>query len=273
MVDQGHDVTYLVSEEFRAKIEATGAKFESYEFDLTKPFTIKNTKSIYDAALKLAKDCDCIVYEMMFFLGKELGDRLNKPTVRLYSCFAWNREISQAVFNNSGFKLRLLGNRRFRKVAFSRALKQWNTKTNDVIDEITDNPADLNIVYTTREFQVQNKKFDDKLYKLEVLKRANLFITHGGMNSTSEAMFYGVPLVVVPQAADQPIVGNRILDLELGKVINKNEVSSEKLRKSAIEILSNSKYKENMDKMRDKMIEAGGEKAAVKAIEELINKK
>ena len=35
----------------------------------------------------------------------------------------------------------------------------------DIIDEITDIPADLNIVYTTREFQVDNDRFDDKIWK------------------------------------------------------------------------------------------------------------
>jgi MGT family glycosyltransferase len=39
--------------------------------------------------------------------------------------------------------------------------------------------------------------------QLEILQRAKLFITHGGMNSASETMFYGVPLIVVPQAQDQ----------------------------------------------------------------------
>ena len=44
------------------------------------------------------------------------------------------------------------------------------------------------------------------------------------MNSTSEAMYFGVPLIVVPQVANQPIVEKRIEDLELGRVINKNNI-------------------------------------------------
>ncbi|MGF6175059.1 hypothetical protein ABIE33_003367 [Ensifer sp. 4252] len=42
--------------------------------------------------------------------------------------------------------------------------------------------------------------------QLQVLDRAALFVTHGGMNSVNEAMRAGVPTLVVPQGADQPLV-------------------------------------------------------------------
>lgn len=353
LVNRGHEVTYLVSEEFRSKVEAAGSTFEGYEFDMTSFFTVKNFKNMYDAALRIADDYDCIMYDFMAFFGKGIGDKFNKPTVRLISSFAWNKDISKNVFSNGDFKLKLIGNRLFRKIVFSKALKDVYIKTNDVMDEINENPADLNIVSITREFQIQNEKFDKNIYKfvgpsisdrndkndipfnkmkdkiiyislgtvfnnsldfykkcieafkdidasiimsvgkntkiedlgtipgnfyvsnfvpqLDVLKHASLFITHGGMNSTNEAMYYGVPIIVVPQAVDQPIVGQRVEDLDLGMVINKKEVSSEKLRKNSIEILNNPKYKENMDKMRVKVREAGGEKAAANEIEKLLS--
>ena len=51
--------------------------------------------------------------------------------------------------------------------------------------------------------------------QIEILKRADLFISHCGMNSTSEAIHYGVPIVGIPILADQPRVAYRVLD-ELG---------------------------------------------------------
>lgn len=109
--------------------------------------------------------------------------------------------------------------------------------------------------------------------QIEVLKRTDLFITHGGMNSTSEAMYFGVPLIVVPQAADQPIVGKRIEDLELGRVINKNNISSNIIRNYANEILNDDRYKDNMMKMRTKVRQAGGEERAVELINDLLKGK
>ena len=54
------------------------------------------------------------------------------------------------------------------------------------------------------------KNFIVKNYvpQTEVLKYAKLFITHGGMNSTHEGLYYGVPLIVIPQSADQPIIAS-----------------------------------------------------------------
>jgi MGT family glycosyltransferase len=53
--------------------------------------------------------------------------------------------------------------------------------------------------------------------QLEILQRASLFITHGGMNSVNEAHSYNVPLVIVPQTADQHLIAKRVEKLGAGK--------------------------------------------------------
>ena len=57
--------------------------------------------------------------------------------------------------------------------------------------------------------------------QLEILKRASLFISHCGMNSTSETVNYAVPLICLPIRADQPRNAYRIAD-ELGCGIRLN---------------------------------------------------
>ena len=63
--------------------------------------------------------------------------------------------------------------------------------------------------------------------QLDVLRRASLFITHCGMNSTSEAIAYGVPLVAIPVKADQPRVARRAIDeMRLGVRLELSELSA-----------------------------------------------
>ncbi|MFD0592296.1 nucleotide disphospho-sugar-binding domain-containing protein [Catellatospora coxensis] len=52
--------------------------------------------------------------------------------------------------------------------------------------------------------------------QLEVLARAALFVTHGGVNSVNEALHAGVPMLVIPQGADQTLVARRIVELGAG---------------------------------------------------------
>lgn len=78
--------------------------------------------------------------------------------------------------------------------------------------------------------------------QIEVLKHARLFISHGGMNSTNEALLYGVPLVVCPQRGDQFLVAKRIEELELGVNIHMKSLSPRILYEVADRITQNNKY-------------------------------
>jgi MGT family glycosyltransferase len=61
-----------------------------------------------------------------------------------------------------------------------------------------------------------NMTLERSVDQLAVLRRAQLFITHGGMNSVHEALYFGVPMVLVPQAADQHMVAQRVGSLGAG---------------------------------------------------------
>ena len=52
--------------------------------------------------------------------------------------------------------------------------------------------------------------------QMAVLARAQAFVTHGGMNSATEGLFHGVPLVVVPQMGEQALVAGRVEELGAG---------------------------------------------------------
>ncbi|MED4402046.1 macrolide family glycosyltransferase [Metabacillus fastidiosus] len=102
--------------------------------------------------------------------------------------------------------------------------------------------------------------------QLEVLKQADLFITHGGMNSTSEAIYYHVPLVVIPQTSDQPYVAQRVSDLGAGVAIFNSNITSEVLREAAQRVLGNSSFQRHSATIGNSFKAAGGYKQAVDEI-------
>ena len=55
--------------------------------------------------------------------------------------------------------------------------------------------------------------------QIGVLAAADVFLTHCGMNSVSEALFFGVPLVCCPQTQEQRGVANRVLALGAGLLL------------------------------------------------------
>jgi UDP:flavonoid glycosyltransferase YjiC (YdhE family) len=46
-----------------------------------------------------------------------------------------------------------------------------------------------------------------------VLAHARLVVSHGGLQTVTEALVHGVPLIVIPQDVDQHIVGQRAAGL------------------------------------------------------------
>lgn len=102
--------------------------------------------------------------------------------------------------------------------------------------------------------------------QLEVLQRANLFITHGGMNSTNEGLFYGVPLIVLPQSADQPLVARRVAELGAGLHLHQEDVTARDLREAAERVCQDSSIRKVCNEIGDSFRAAGGYQRAVEEI-------
>ncbi|QWU14814.1 glycosyltransferase, MGT family [Paenibacillus sophorae] len=107
--------------------------------------------------------------------------------------------------------------------------------------------------------------------QLEILPHARLFITHGGMNSTMEALSYGVPLVVIPQMFEQEVTARRVTELGLGQHFLPDEVTVEILQKSVQEVSEDKQLKQHVYDMQKNIQEAGGAKKAAEAIEKFLN--
>lgn len=104
------------------------------------------------------------------------------------------------------------------------------------------------------------------LAQLEVLRHADLFITHGGMNSVNESIRAKVPMLVVPQGNDQPAVAARVEELGLGMRLSPRDADPERLWRTAEQILSSSGIGHRLSAISADMLAAGGNARAVTEI-------
>src|SRR5690625_849403 len=108
------------------------------------------------------------------------------------------------------------------------------------------------------------KKFVDQI---SILQAADVFISHSGMNSVSESLYFGVPMVLFPQHSEQRMVANRVDELGAGLILKGSKPKS--LRVAVAEVLKNQIYKENAQKLSKTFQSAGG---AIKAANVILAK-
>jgi MGT family glycosyltransferase len=99
--------------------------------------------------------------------------------------------------------------------------------------------------------------------QLEILKRASLFISHGGLNSVNEALYYGVPIIAIPMVNDQHMVTRQLIETGAGFGLKMGEITVEVIKDSVYKMLSDSNFMTSSNKMGEAFRAAGGYKAAV----------
>jgi MGT family glycosyltransferase len=93
--------------------------------------------------------------------------------------------------------------------------------------------------------------------QLRVLEHSRVFLTHGGMNSTMEAIANGVPLVVVPQMIEQEMTAKRVAELGLGVHVPPAEATADRLA-DAVATVDTPQFRERVTAMRKAALGAGG---------------
>ena len=100
--------------------------------------------------------------------------------------------------------------------------------------------------------------------QIAVLSKADVFITHCGMNSVSEGLYFGVPLVMLPQTTEQNGVAERVL--QLGAGIKLHSTDSISIRDAVNTVLSDSRYRSNADIIAESFRSCTGAKGAADKI-------
>ena len=79
--------------------------------------------------------------------------------------------------------------------------------------------------------------------------KTRLFVTHGGMNGLYEAIYHGVPLIVIPFLGDQIDVAVRVVSHEIGLKLDKDSLSTGYIHQHLTEVLNNSTYTKNVKRL------------------------
>jgi zeaxanthin glucosyltransferase len=106
--------------------------------------------------------------------------------------------------------------------------------------------------------------------QVELLKRASLCITHGGLNSTLESLAAGVPLIAIPINFDQFGVAARIRWTGTGEFVKQNELTASRLRALVEQVLTQPQYVQAARHMRDSIAATNGTERAADIIEEVV---
>ena len=101
--------------------------------------------------------------------------------------------------------------------------------------------------------------------QMAVLSITDCFITHCGMNSASEGLYFGVPLVLFPQTPEQGAVAKRTE--ELGAGLRLSSISEDDILDTVKGIVNEKSFADGAAKISDSFRRSGGIREAVEFME------
>ncbi|MEJ7721852.1 MAG: nucleotide disphospho-sugar-binding domain-containing protein [Ilumatobacteraceae bacterium] len=102
-----------------------------------------------------------------------------------------------------------------------------------------------------------------------LLPRCDAVVTHGGAGTTLGALAFGVPLLVLPQGADQYANAERVVAAGAGRQLFKHELSVTAIRGALLDVLRDASYRRSARRLQAEIREMPDAHQAVKRIETL----
>ncbi|MHC5559216.1 macrolide family glycosyltransferase [Kocuria sp. U4B] len=103
--------------------------------------------------------------------------------------------------------------------------------------------------------------------QLDVLRHADVFVTHAGMGGAAESLWYGVPTVALPQAVDQFVNAATLERIGAGVRLDEGELTGARLHQAVREALSRT---DRAMELQEEVRAAGGPGVAADAVERLV---
>lgn len=103
--------------------------------------------------------------------------------------------------------------------------------------------------------------------QLELLKKASLTVTHGGLNTVLDSLSCGVPMIVVPLTYEQPAIAMRVVRIGAGEMVPLSRSTPQRIRTAIRNLRSESMYTVRAEAMAVSIKVAGGVVRAAQLIE------
>jgi MGT family glycosyltransferase len=108
--------------------------------------------------------------------------------------------------------------------------------------------------------------------QLDLLKRADVVITHAGPNTVLEALMQGKPMLALPITLDQPAVAARLARFGVAEVLSTEDLSAQQIRTALVKVQRNSHYRDAAQKLQVQICSLSGVDRAADIIEEALAK-
>jgi MGT family glycosyltransferase len=104
--------------------------------------------------------------------------------------------------------------------------------------------------------------------QLDVLKRASLYIGHGGANTLLQALAHGLPMVLLPAATDQPGMSSRAKHVGIAEFLPVRKANPRRLRAVVHKVLTDPSYRDSARRFQDSLKELNGVSRAADIVEQ-----
>ncbi len=155
----------------------------------------------------------------------------------------------------------------------------FNTESGDLFTRALTGLRDLptNLIVTVgrhidpAEFgpQPPNVHIEQFIAQSQILPHASLVVSHGGSGSVIGTLAHGLPAVLIPMGADQPLNAKRCTDLGVALVLDPIAARPHDIRNAARTVLSDPRYRHNAQRLQAEIATLPGPEHAVTLLEQL----
>jgi MGT family glycosyltransferase len=112
----------------------------------------------------------------------------------------------------------------------------------------------------------ENIRVEKFIDQLAALKFSSLYITHGGLAGVREALYFNVPMVVLPIGGDQFNIADAVAFYGNGESLNIETAAEKDIEEVAYRVLNNSIYMEKANELMHEIRNGTGEDSASEII-------